>query len=83
MSAKDAAIKDIMSELNEKNKCFITFRKDLNPIMRTLVKDQIKAQSSLNLYHRPNHSNSQLVAHCFFSKSQAQLSNYTKYYEQV
>lgn len=85
MNAKEAAIRDMIPELKKHNKCFLAFKKELNPIMRRLVKNQIKQQNALNPFHFPSKSSSQLVAHCFFSKSlgTAKLYNYKEYYEKI
>lgn len=82
MSAKDYALLDIQEDLQQRNKSFIKFRKELNPVMRRLVSKQIKQQLVLNHYIAPSHSNSQLVAHCFFSKNtgKPELHNYDRYY---
>lgn len=44
MSAKETAIHDILEELRATHKSFIAFRSELNPVMRNLVKKQIKKQ---------------------------------------
>ena len=44
MSAKQVAIQDIKQELSIQGKCFLAFRKELNPVMKELVNNQIKAQ---------------------------------------
>lgn len=44
MNAKEQAIKDIKSELDKCGKSFIQFRRKLNPIMKKLVNNQLKAQ---------------------------------------
>ena len=46
MSAKEVAIKDIRESLKRQGKCFLAFRVDLNPIMKDLVNEYIKAQES-------------------------------------
>ena len=83
MSAKEWAIQDMLPELRKSNKCFLAFKKELNPVMRKLVSKQIQAQMVLNPFKSPSHSNSQLVAHCFFSKSSGEVnySDYSKYYK--
>ena len=45
MSVKDQAIQDIKDELAKEGKSFLAFRKNLNPIMRALVKEQLSEQS--------------------------------------
>lgn len=80
MSAREIATKDIKQELEKNDKCFLTFHKELNPVMRRLVSRQIKDQISLNHFFTPSHTNSQLVARCFFCKGEAILDNYNKYY---
>lgn len=42
------AIKDIKDDLWQHSKCFIAFRKKLNPIMRKMVGNYIKSQEKLN-----------------------------------
>lgn len=44
MSAREQAIQDIKDDLKKSNCFFIAFRKELNPVMRALVKEQLKAQ---------------------------------------
>ena len=44
MSAKQAAILDIQEDLSRQGKCFIAFREKLNPVMDSLVSEQLKAQ---------------------------------------
>ena len=81
MSAKEYAVQDIKDDLMKEKRSFLAFRKELNPVMRRLVSRQIKDQIILNPYPTPSHSNSQLVAHCFFSKGKVRLNNYAKYYD--
>ena len=85
MTAKDAAIQDMLPELERQNKCFLAFKKELNPAMRRLVRTQLREQRSISTphFHLPSKASSQLVARCFFSKSEgtATLSNYSKYYK--
>lgn len=82
MSAKEQATLDIMADLEKSNKCFIAFRKELNPIMRKLVSHQIRQQKDLfNPFNSHPHTHSQLMARCFFAKGEAKLENYTKYYK--
>ena len=80
MSARTQAIQDMMPELKKRNKSFIAFRRELNPVMRKLVSQQIKEQKSINPFSTPSHSNSQLVAHCFFAHGQVEYNNYDEYY---
>ena len=44
MSAKDYAVKDIRESLEIKGKCFLAFRRELDPIMDSLVEEQIEQQ---------------------------------------
>ena len=44
MSAKQQAVQDIKESLKIQGKCFLAFRSELNPIMDTLVNEQLKAQ---------------------------------------
>lgn len=44
MSAKQCAERDIRESLKIQGKCFLAFRTELNPIMDTLVNEQLKAQ---------------------------------------
>lgn len=81
MSARTQAIQDMMPELKKRNKSFITFRRELNPVMRKLVSQQIKEQKSITPFSTPSHSNSQLVAHCFFAHGEVQYTNYSNYYK--
>ena len=46
--AKEQAILDIKEELSKNHKCFLSFRKALNPIMDLLVESQIEQQLNLN-----------------------------------
>lgn len=46
MTAKESAIKDIMDDLKQNSKCFVSFRKSLNPIMREMVNNYIKLQEN-------------------------------------
>lgn len=48
MSAKQTAINDIKESLKEENKCFIAFHRVLNPIMDSLVRQQLDEQAKLN-----------------------------------
>ena len=81
MSAKEQATLDIMADLENQNKCFIAFRRELNPVMRKLVSQQIRQQQSINPFSTPSHSNSQLVAHCFFVHGEVKYNDYSKYYK--
>lgn len=47
MTARQQAIHDIKAELHSLDKCFIAYNTRLNPVMRKLVKNQIKLQESL------------------------------------
>ena len=78
MSAKDLAIQDIQKELELNGKCFLAFRTELNPVMKRLVSNQIKAQRRKKSYH----SNAQIMARCFFSASNPKYENYIGYYKQ-
>ena len=82
MTARDKATQDIREDLMHQNKCFIAFKSELNPIMRRLVREQLREQNKLPHYSRPNRSNSRLIAHCCFiaASNTATLSNYQKYY---
>ena len=82
MSARTQAIQDMMPELKKRNKSFIAFRRELNPVMRKLVSQQIKEQQSITPFSTPTHSTSQLIAHCFFAHGQVEYNNYDKYYAQ-
>ena len=44
MLAKQQAVKDIRESLRMQGKCFLAFRTELNPIMKDLVNEQLKAQ---------------------------------------
>lgn len=82
MTAKELAIRDICSDLKERNKSFIAFRKELNSTMRKLVSKQIKKQKSISSpFKALSKSNTELVAHCFFSKEGILYNNYEKYYD--
>ena len=48
MTAKETAIQDIKDELRQESRCFIAFRKKLNPIMKKLVKNYITLQEKPN-----------------------------------
>ena len=48
MTAKNLAIRDIKESLRKQGKCFLAFRKDLNPVMELLVSEQLKAQELCN-----------------------------------
>ena len=81
MSARTQAIQDMMPELKKRNKSFIAFRRELNPVMRKLVSQQIKEQQSITPFSTPTPSTSQLIARCFFCKGEIKYSNYSKYYK--
>ena len=82
MSAKEQATLDIMADLKNQNKCFIAFRRELNPIMRKLVSHQIRQQKDLfNPFNSYPHTHSQLMARCFFTKGEVKFNDYTKYYK--
>ena len=44
MSAKESAIQDIQSELEKQGKSFLAFRTQLDPVMDSLVDEQLKLQ---------------------------------------
>ena len=44
MSVKDVAIQDIQSELEKEGKSFLAFRTQLDPVMDSLVSEQLQAQ---------------------------------------
>lgn len=48
MTARETAIHDIKDDLWQNSKCFITFRKQLNPIMKRMVDNYINLQKKLN-----------------------------------
>ncbi len=48
MTAKQQAIHDIQQELKSCGKCFLAFREELNPIMDSLVANQLKQQSHVH-----------------------------------
>lgn len=64
MTAKQQAMEDIKNDLLEHGKCFIAFKSELNPIMRKLVSEQLKAQKKVHAPKKVQH-----VAHCFFVKA--------------
>ena len=43
-SPRQIAVQDIKVELSKEGKCFIAFRVELNPVMRELTKEYLKAQ---------------------------------------
>ena len=47
MSAKEKAIQDIKEDLSKQGKCFLAFKSKLNPVMDSLVKQQIEEQLKL------------------------------------
>ena len=61
MNVRQFAIKEIKEDLKSRNKSFLAFRKDLNPIMRKLVTEQLKEQKAISC--KPSKSK------CLFSKS--------------
>lgn len=80
MTAKQQAIKDIKDDLMQENRCFLAFNNSLNPVMDRLVRDQIEQQQCL--FKAPFKANTQLVARCFYHKSDnIKYENYEKYYE--
>lgn len=44
--AKRQALEDIMNDLKKEGKCFIAFRKNLNPVMGSIVRKYINKQSN-------------------------------------
>ena len=83
MTPKEQALLDIKEDLKKENKRFIPFRKNLAPVMRKLVRQQLKTQSTLKHWARPSKANSQLIAHCsFLAKGNVKLDNYDKYYNE-
>ena len=84
MTARQAAIRDIQDDLRQNHKCFIAFKRELNPVMDKLVRNQLEQQNILNLFHPHSKADFQLEAHCFFSKANqsAVLTNYDNYYRQ-
>ena len=44
MSAKESAIQDIQSELEKQGKSFLAFRTQLDPVMDSLVNEQLQMQ---------------------------------------
>lgn len=46
MTAYQSAINDIKDDLKSLNKCFLSFRKELNPIMKDIVDNAIKKQKN-------------------------------------
>lgn len=45
MTAEEQAIQDIKDELRSQSKCFLAFRKRLNPIIDHIVEEYIKKQN--------------------------------------
>jgi len=80
MTAQQQAVLDIKEDLKRNSRSFIAFNAKLNPIMRRLVREQLKSQSIINPLSSPTPANSQLVAHCFFCKGEIKYNNYDKYY---
>ena len=90
MSAKELAIQDIKNELEKNHKCFLAFRTELNPIMDKLVSEHLKAQQKASNQvlwpsTRPSRSATQLIARCFFCKSDSSIKydNYSEYYDRT
>ena len=85
LSAKQQAIIDIKEDLRKQNKCFMSFKKKLNPIMEKIVNNHLKDQRHIttSLWQKHTKSGTQLIAHCFFCKSDnsVEFNNYSKYYE--
>lgn len=48
MTVKQQAIEGIKDDLWQHSRCFIAFRKNLNPIMKRMVINYIKLQEKLN-----------------------------------
>ncbi len=46
--AKRQALEDIMNDLKKEGKCFIAFRKKLNPTMGSIVRKYINMQFNKN-----------------------------------
>ena len=44
MSAKEQAVMDIQSELEKEGKSYLAFRTQLDPVMDSLVSEQLQAQ---------------------------------------
>ena len=83
MSAKEKAILDIQEQLIKEHKSFLPFRTHLDSVMYRLVRQHIREQQRLSGKPSiiPDKTNSQLVAHCFFSKSGIKFDNYSRYYD--
>lgn len=47
MTACQSAINDIKDDLKSSGRCFLSFRKELNPIMKDIVDNAIKKQEEL------------------------------------
>ena len=47
MTAYQSAINDIKDDLKLSGRCFLSFRKELNPIMKNIVDNVIKKQEEL------------------------------------
>lgn len=47
MTAYQSAINDIKDDLKSSDRCFLSFRKELNPIMKDIVDNAIKKQEEL------------------------------------
>lgn len=81
MTARQQAIKDIQDELDKNKKTFIPFIARLNPIMGSLVDEQLRNQGVQRI---PSRRRGQLVAHCLLlTENEVKYSNYQKYYEKA
>lgn len=83
MSAQECAIQDMLPELQKQGKSFLSFQKELNPVMEQLIHSQVMQQiAAARLYPPPPKSQVQLVAKCFFCKSNgtAHFEFYDHYY---
>lgn len=47
MTAYQLAINDIKDDLKSSGRCFLSFRRELNPIMKDIVDNTIKKQEKL------------------------------------
>lgn len=80
--AKQQALMDIKNDLQQNGKTLIPFRQKLNHVIGKLVYGHIQKQENLqHPFQQHTKSNTQLVAHCFFSAGRALLNDYSKYYE--
>lgn len=48
MTAKSMAIKDIKNDLKQEGRTFLSFHRELNPVMKELVREHIKEQNHLS-----------------------------------